>query len=74
MKPIWILNDLFVAENHRQQGVAKSLIRAAVDFARETGTVRVALSTQISNIAAQSLYESLGFKKDEDFYHYSLSL
>ncbi len=74
MKPIWILNDLFVAESHRQQGVAKSLIGAAANFARETGAVRIVLSTQISNITAQSLYESLGYVKDEDFYHYSLSV
>lgn len=74
MQPIWILNDLFVAESDRQQGVAKSLIGAAVDFARGTGAIRVALSTQISNVTAQSLYESLGFSQDQDFYHYALSL
>jgi GNAT superfamily N-acetyltransferase len=74
MKPIWILNDLFVAESDRQQGVAKLLIGAAADFARGTGAVRIALSTQVSNITAQSLYKSLGYTKDEDFYHYALSL
>ncbi len=74
MKPIWILNDLFVAEDYRQQGVAKLLIGAAANFARETGAVRIALSTQISNITAQSLYESLGYVQDEDFYHYALSM
>lgn len=74
MQPIWILNDLFVAESDRQQGVAKSLIRAAADFAKGTGAIRVTLSTQISNVTAQSLYESLGFSKDQDFYHYDLAL
>jgi GNAT superfamily N-acetyltransferase len=74
MKPIWILNDLFVVESDRQQGVAKLLIGAAVDLTRESGAVRLALSTQITNTAAQSLYESLGFSKDQDFYHYALSL
>jgi ribosomal protein S18 acetylase RimI-like enzyme len=74
MKPIWILNDLFVAESDRQQGVAKLLIEAAANFARKSGAVRIALSTQITNMAAQSLYESLGFSKDQDFYHYALSL
>jgi ribosomal protein S18 acetylase RimI-like enzyme len=74
MKRIWILNDLFVMEQYRQQGVAKALMKAAADFARESGAVRVALSTQISNGAAQALYESLGYSKDEDFYHYALQL
>jgi GNAT superfamily N-acetyltransferase len=74
MKRIWILNDLFVQEAHRNKGAARLLMNAAENFARQTGAVRIILSTQISNAAAQTLYESLGYRKDEDFYHYSLSL
>jgi ribosomal protein S18 acetylase RimI-like enzyme len=74
MKRVWILNDLFVEEAFRKKGVAKSLIGAAANFARETGSVRIVLSTQISNIAAQSLYESLRYIKDKDFCHYALQL
>jgi hypothetical protein len=29
-------------------------------------------TTQISNIAAQKLYELRGYAKDEEFYHYTL--
>ena len=74
LKRTWILNDLFVEEPYRKKGVAKSLIKAAERFARETGAVRIILATQISNTAAQSLYESLGYVKDKDFYHYALQL
>jgi GNAT superfamily N-acetyltransferase len=74
MKRVWILNDLFVDENHRGNGIAKSLMSAAENFARETGSVRIILATQISNIAAQSLYELRGYAKDEEFYHYALRL
>lgn len=74
MKTVWILNDLFVEESSRNKGVAKSLIGAAEDFGRETNAVRIILSTQVANIAAQSLYESLGYSKNEDFYHYALQL
>jgi GNAT superfamily N-acetyltransferase len=74
MKRVWILNDLFVEEAYRKKGVAKSLIKAAEKFARETGAVRIILATQISNVAAQSLYESLGYIKDQDFYHYAVKL
>jgi ribosomal protein S18 acetylase RimI-like enzyme len=74
MKRIWILNDLFVGESYRKKGVAKSLIRAAENFAQQTGAVRIILATQVSNVAAQSLYESLGYVKDQDFYHYALQL
>lgn len=74
MKPIWILNDLFVTEAFRKQGVARLLMDAAEGYARETGAVRVALSTQISNLSAQALYESRGYARDEEFCHYSLGL
>ncbi|MBE9168877.1 GNAT family N-acetyltransferase [Pleurocapsales cyanobacterium LEGE 06147] len=74
MKRIWILNDLFVKEAYREKGVAKSLMSAAEIFARETGAVRIILATQISNIPAQALYESLDYRKDEEFYHYVLQL
>ena len=74
LKRTWILNDLFVEEPYRKKGVAKSLIKAAERFAWETGAVRIILATQISNTAAQSLYESLGYVKDKDLYHYALQL
>jgi GNAT superfamily N-acetyltransferase len=74
MKKVWILNDLFVEESSRNQNVSRSLIGAAEYFARETKAVRIVLSTQVSNIAAGSLYRSLGYIKDEDFDHYALKL
>lgn len=74
MKQVWILNDLFVKEEYRNQGVAKLLISKAEEFAQATQAVRMVLATQISNIAAQRLYESRGYIKDENFYHYTLRL
>ncbi len=74
MKRIWILNDLFVEESHRKQGVAKLLMSAAENYARETGAVRITLATQIANVAAQTLYESLGYSKGQEFNHYTLQL
>jgi GNAT superfamily N-acetyltransferase len=74
MKRVWILNDLFVQKSHRHQGVAKLLMATAEDYARETGAVRIILATQISNIAAQALYKSQRYRKDQDFHHYALQL
>lgn len=74
MKPIWVLNDLFVEEPYRQRGIAKFLMKTAEKFARETGAVRIILSTQMTNHTAQFLYESLGYHRDETFYHYGLEL
>ena len=74
MKRAWILNDLFVTFSHRNQGIARSLMAIAKQYAQETGAIRIGLSTQQSNHAAQALYESLGYEKDEVFHHYSLRL
>jgi ribosomal protein S18 acetylase RimI-like enzyme len=74
MKRIWILNDLFVEKSHRNQGIAKLLIDAAENYAREAESARIILATQTSNIAAQALYESLGYSKDQEFHHYTLRL
>ena len=74
MKRIWILNDLFVKEAYRRRGVAKLLMNAAKKYGHKTGALRIVLATQMSNIAAQKLYESCGYAKDEQFYHYALLL
>jgi len=54
MKPIWILNDLFVAEDARRRGVGERLLRAARDHGQRTGAARLALSTAVSNTTAQA--------------------
>lgn len=72
--PIFVLYDLFVAEEARRGGVARALMQAATQHAKQAGAVRLELATAISNHAGQSLYESLGWVRDEAFYHYSLQV
>lgn len=60
----WILNDLYVDENYRKQGIGKLLIDAAVDFGKYTGAKYVQLETAVDNFNAQHLYESIGFVKE----------
>ena len=74
MQKIWILNDLFVDTDFRRQNVARNLMEAARKYAKETGALRIDLATQISNIFAQNLYESMSYTKDESFFHYSLPI
>lgn len=74
MKRVWILNDLYVEESHRRRGIAKLLMSVAEEYAKESGAIRVILSTQNSNITAQKLYETRGYVKKEEFYHYALRL
>ena len=71
---IFVLNDLFVAPEARRQGVARELLVRAADVARALGAGSLSLATARSNHAAQKLYESLGWQRDEFFLHYDLAL
>ncbi|RDJ00036.1 GNAT family N-acetyltransferase [Dyella solisilvae] len=70
----YLLNDLFVAPKARRQGVAAALMHEAADHVRALGAVRMALTTAHTNEAAQRLYESLGWRRDEQFREYTLTL
>lgn len=72
--PIYILNDLFVAPAARRRGVGTLLLKAVAETGRAAGAARLELSTAITNVTAQRLYKVLGWKRDEEFYVYSLSL
>lgn len=74
MRPIWILNDLFVAPEARRVGLGRRLLQTAKDFAVAGGAKRLVLSTAIDNLAAQSLYEQMGWQKDEAFIQYRYEL
>ena len=66
----FILNDLFVVPGRRRAGVGSALLRAAVDYARSLGAVRVTLNTDIRNATAQATYEARGWKRDREYYVY----
>jgi len=71
---IFILNDLFVHEQARRKGVASALLSAAVNFATALGADRLSLSTAITNDAAQALYHSAGWKRDDQFLVYDFAI
>jgi ribosomal protein S18 acetylase RimI-like enzyme len=74
MRRVWILNDLFVAAAARRRGVARLLMDAALGMARSTAAARLVLSTAKDNLAARSLYLSLGYRLDGTFDHLELPL
>ena len=69
LKPAWLLNDLYVAENARRQGVAEALLQQAKQFALETKAAYVMLQTSEDNYKAQSVYEKNGWVKLNDFFY-----
>ena len=74
MKKTWILNDLFVSPQRRRQSIARKLMQEALNHAKRTGALRIDLATQVSNTLAQNLYVTMGYIKNESFYHYSLNV
>jgi len=74
LKRVWILNDIYVAEDARRQLVADNLIRTAKKMAKETHAVRMRVSTSSNNEVAQKTYESIGFREDTEFKNYVLPI
>ena len=69
--PIFLLYDLYVSSEFRQLGAARALLQAAEQHAEQNGFARLDLTTAKTNTPAQSLYESLGWVRDEVFHAYS---
>jgi GNAT superfamily N-acetyltransferase len=74
MRRLWILNDLFVLPDARKSGVGEALVERAREWAIETKAEGLTLETATDNHTAQRLYEKLGYKKDEIYYRYNLTV
>src|SRR5262245_24656259 len=55
------IHNLAIHTNHRRRGVARLLLKRVVAHARAQAIDRVTLEVRKSNLAAQRLYESIGF-------------
>src|ERR1039457_704455 len=71
---IFILNDLFVDPGARLIGTGSLLLQAAAEYGRRVGARRLVLSTEVTNMPAQSLYEKLGWKRNTEFCTYQITL
>lgn len=74
MGPIWVLNDLYVDSDYRKQGIARKLLQAVAGEAKERQIIRITLSTAVSNLQAQALYESEAYTQDQSFMYYERSV
>jgi len=70
MKKAFLLNDLFVAEHARKQGVAMRLIEECYAYCKNEDARYITLETATDNKQAQKLYEKLGMKIDHEVFHY----
>ena len=60
-----------VSASYRRQGAARALLSGAATFASDNGATHLALAVTKANIAANSLYQSLGMKVVAG-YHYRI--
>jgi ribosomal protein S18 acetylase RimI-like enzyme len=74
LAPVWLLNDLFVAESARGSGAVDELLDAAATAAAEAGCVAIELSTAHSNARAQAVYVRHGYQLDEVYRSYEKPL
>jgi ribosomal protein S18 acetylase RimI-like enzyme len=74
LAPIFVLNDLFVAEEARGREAGRALLQAAAEHGRGAGAIRLVLSTEVTNATAQALYERNGWKRDIVFCVYKIEL
>lgn len=66
------LQDLFTSEAARGKGVARALVAAITDWARERGCSRVYWLTHEDNATARRLYDKVGVNKG--FIQYQIPL
>ncbi|HSM71011.1 MAG TPA: GNAT family N-acetyltransferase [Anaerolineales bacterium] len=68
-----IIEDVIVDESIRRRGIAKGLLRAALEIAREAGANGVALTSNPQRVEANLLYQDMGFvRRKTNAYFYQL--
>ena len=71
---IIILYDLYVKKDHRKNKIGRQLMLKSHEYAKKINAKRIQLSTSTDNFIGQSLYESLGYVKDTEFYTYDFEI
>lgn len=61
--PVGYLEGIFVSETHRKQGIAKELLAACEDWAREKGCTEFASDCELTNIQSLQFHLNVGFKE-----------
>lgn len=66
-----VLNDLYIVNSQRGQGVGKALIQHCKEFAKSKSAVRLQWVTAPDNETAQKLYDSLDTNKSTWYFYAS---
>jgi len=61
----YILNDIYVTDEARGQGVGKALMEKVFQYCEQQSARYVTLQTAADNVHARKLYENLNMKQDQ---------
>ena len=61
--PCGFIHDVYVHESARRQGIARELLRAAIEWVHSKGLSQVVLWSKTDNETAQRLFGTLGFRR-----------
>lgn len=68
-----VVEDVVVDAKFRRQGIAKELLRQAIELARRAGAENLSLTSNPARVEANRLYQTLGFQRREsNLYHLQL--
>jgi ribosomal protein S18 acetylase RimI-like enzyme len=69
------IEDVVVDQDARGQGIGTALTLAAIDLAQQQGARSIDLTSRASRVAANRLYQQLGFRlRDSNVYRYQPQL
>ncbi len=71
-KGVGIIEELYIDDGYRREGIGKSLVGKAVAYLAKHSIV-VLVTTEAEMKDAQMFYEALGFKKSREWYYYDIS-
>ena len=72
LKKFWVLHDLYVKDDYRKKGIAKTLINKCKELAHENAPLGIIIESRISNQSARHLFDAVGFVKEGEHYFYYL--
>jgi ribosomal protein S18 acetylase RimI-like enzyme len=64
-KPYFNIHDISILEPYRGKGLGRKLIEKVNNIAIQRGYCKLTLEVHETNLRAQALYSSLGFRNDE---------
>lgn len=70
MQRLWILNDLYVKESKRGNGISKLLISQAKEHCEKTKACGILLETERNNDIGNRLYPSTGFNLESNHFYF----